>query len=125
MNSSLSGCDVLFKLPVEIRPINVGYRTLPGFSQARAERMSSDMRLTPAEALVEVKNGLGEDVRLSVTTAHMFGNPVVLLCGLMLMIEFGVPDETRAKQRHDGHRDDVRAEERNHHCERLCSLPEF
>jgi hypothetical protein len=36
----------------------------------------------------------------------------------MLMVVLGVLDKTRAEERYDGHRDDVRAEERDNHCKR-------
>ena len=76
------------------------------------------MLLQPTEALIEVIDGLGKDVGLTVTAAHMLGDRIILLCGLMLMVVLGVLDKARAEERYNGHRDDIGAEERDDHSKR-------
>jgi hypothetical protein len=48
----------------------------------------------------------------------MFRDTIILLCGLMFMLVPGVLDKSRAEERYDGHGDDVRTEECDHHCKR-------
>jgi len=66
-----------------------------------------------AEAVQEIT---GKNIELAYVDQGYTGDRIIRLYGFVLIAMPGVLDKARAEERYDGHRDDVRAEERDDHC---------